>query len=71
MRRIPEIYATEEFGLSIEIFPPKTEAGDVALFEHLGRLRSFDPAFISCTCPLVQASLRPRPAAPPPSSLAA
>jgi methylenetetrahydrofolate reductase (NADPH) len=49
MRRIPEIYAGQQFGLSIEIFPPKTPDGDEALFEHLGRLKAFDPAFISCT----------------------
>lgn len=49
MRRISEIYSSQQFGLSIEIFPPKTEQGDAALFEHLERLKSFDPAFISCT----------------------
>lgn len=49
MRRIPEIYAGRQFGLSVEIFPPKTADGDAALFENLGRLKAFDPAFISCT----------------------
>jgi methylenetetrahydrofolate reductase (NADPH) len=49
MRRIPEIYAGRQFALSIEIFPPKTPEGDAALFEHLGRLKAFDPAFVSCT----------------------
>lgn len=29
--KIPEIFRTKPFGLSIEIFPPKTEAGDEAL----------------------------------------
>jgi methylenetetrahydrofolate reductase (NADPH) len=49
MRQIPEIYADQSFGLSIEIFPPKTPGGDAALFEHLGRLKSYEPAFVSCT----------------------
>jgi methylenetetrahydrofolate reductase (NADPH) len=44
-----DLYSPGSFGLSIEIFPPKSEEGDEALFEHLGRLRQFDPVFISCT----------------------
>lgn len=46
--RIRDIYR-ETFGLSFEIFPPKTSAGDEKLFEHLGRLAPHGPAFISCT----------------------
>ena len=49
MQRIPDIYGSNAFGLSIEIFPPKTEQGDAALFEHLNRLKAFQPAFVSCT----------------------
>jgi methylenetetrahydrofolate reductase (NADPH) len=49
MRRIPEIYAGRQFALSIEIFPPRSPEGDAALFEHLGRLKAFEPAFVSCT----------------------
>lgn len=49
MRHLAEIYSSQQFGLSIEIFPPKSSEGDVALFEHLQRLKSFEPAFISCT----------------------
>ncbi len=44
-----ELYHSEGFALSIEIFPPKTEQGDRALFEHLARLKRFEPAFVSCT----------------------
>jgi methylenetetrahydrofolate reductase (NADPH) len=47
--RISEIYRPGQFGLSIEIFPPKTSEGDVALFENLERLVKYQPAFISCT----------------------
>ena len=47
--RIGEIYKTRSFGLSIEIFPPKTDAGDQALFETLERAAAWQPAFVSCT----------------------
>ncbi len=46
---IRDNYGSGKFGLSIEIFPPKTSAGDVALFESLDRLTSFQPGFVSCT----------------------
>jgi len=47
--RIGEIYRPGVFGLSFEIFPPKTPDGDGALWENLERLARFRPAFISCT----------------------
>lgn len=47
--RIKDIFQQTPFCLSFEIFPPKTEKGDVALFEHLGRLVEFQPSFVSCT----------------------
>jgi methylenetetrahydrofolate reductase (NADPH) len=47
--RIRDIYRTRPFGLSIEVFPPKSEQGDTALWETVERLRRFDPAFVSCT----------------------
>ena len=47
--RIGELYRDRRFGLSIEIFPPKTEAGDASLARNLARLVSYSPAFISCT----------------------
>lgn len=46
--RIRDVYASR-FGLSIEVFPPKSEQGDAALWDTLERLRRFDPAFVSCT----------------------
>lgn len=42
-------YSSGEFRLSIEIFPPKTAAGDTALFQNLERLAEFQPSFVSCT----------------------
>jgi methylenetetrahydrofolate reductase (NADPH) len=47
--RLADIYRPGKFGLSFEIFPPKTADGDLALWEHVGRLAEFGPAFISCT----------------------
>jgi len=47
--RIGQIYRPGNFGLSIEIFPPKTTDGDEALWDNIGRLARFRPAFISCT----------------------
>src|SRR6185369_14749069 len=47
--KIADIYAPGAFGLSIEIFPPKTTDGDAALWENIERLIRFQPAFISCT----------------------
>ncbi|MBI5758866.1 MAG: methylenetetrahydrofolate reductase [NAD(P)H] [Planctomycetales bacterium] len=47
--RIGEIYRPGTFGLSFEIFPPKSSDQDVTLFENLERLASYRPAFASCT----------------------
>jgi methylenetetrahydrofolate reductase (NADPH) len=47
--RIRDIYAAGRFGLSIEIFPPKTPDGDAALRETLSELAPYHPAFVSCT----------------------
>jgi len=47
--RIGEIYREGRFGLSIEVFPPKTPQGDDALSRTLERLAVYRPDFISCT----------------------
>lgn len=47
--RIRDVYQSRRFGLSIEVFPPKTEAGDAALAETLRRAAAWKPAFVSCT----------------------
>ena len=36
--RIPDIYSAGQFGLSIEIFPPKTPEGDDSLRQTLREL---------------------------------
>jgi len=47
--RLPEIFASNPFVVSIEIFPPKTDSGEEALRRHLQTLVTHQPAFISCT----------------------
>jgi methylenetetrahydrofolate reductase (NADPH) len=42
-------YGPGKFGLSFELFPPKTDQGVTNLFAHVGRLVEFDPSFITCT----------------------
>lgn len=48
-KRIRDIYSNGQFGLSIEIFPPKSAEGDELLRQTLRELAPFQPAFISCT----------------------
>ena len=47
--RLPEIFSSSKFAVSIEIFPPKTEEGDDALRSHMQALATHNPAFMSCT----------------------
>ena len=47
--RIGDIYQNGRFGLSVEVFPPKSEDGNAALRETLRELATFQPAFVSCT----------------------
>ena len=46
---LPELYATNAFVLSYELFPPKTQAGLDDLKTNLGPLLEFSPHFITCT----------------------
>src|SRR5262245_39755271 len=47
--KFSEAYGPEKFGLSFELFPPKTPQGEAMLFRHLARLVSFRPSIITCT----------------------
>jgi methylenetetrahydrofolate reductase (NADPH) len=47
--RFAQAYGPGKFGLSFELFPPKTPAGEEELFCHVELLRSFRPDFITCT----------------------
>lgn len=42
-------YGHAKLGLSFELFPPKTEAGERELFQHLTELMSFEPSYVTCT----------------------
>ncbi|TAN39655.1 MAG: methylenetetrahydrofolate reductase [NAD(P)H], partial [Nitrospirae bacterium] len=47
--KIVDVYGKGKFGLSFEIFPPKTEAGESLLFAALEALMAYRPSFVSCT----------------------
>lgn len=47
--RLSEVFASQPFSVSIEIFPPKTTEGDAALRRHMKALAEHKPAFMSCT----------------------
>ncbi|REK08633.1 MAG: methylenetetrahydrofolate reductase [NAD(P)H] [Planctomycetota bacterium] len=47
--KISDAYGSEKFGLSFELFPPKTPAGEEQMFSHVARLTEFRPDFITCT----------------------
>ena len=47
--KLSRLYGSGKFGLSFEIFPPKTLEGDVALMRAVQELATFAPSFISCT----------------------
>ena len=47
--RFSEAYGPGKFGLSFELFPPKTPAGDEQLLLNVEQLMAFRPDFITCT----------------------
>ncbi len=47
--KIADAYGDGRFGLSFEIYPPKTAAGEAQLFAALEALMMFRPSFVSCT----------------------
>jgi methylenetetrahydrofolate reductase (NADPH) len=48
--KIPELFGRSEPVFSFEFFPPKTPAGEEALFRTIAALRELEPAFVSVTC---------------------
>ncbi len=46
---IREAYGAGRFGLSFELFPPKTAEGMTSLQQHLDELVKFRPGYITCT----------------------
>jgi methylenetetrahydrofolate reductase (NADPH) len=47
--KLSAAYGPSKFGLSFELFPPKTPQGVANLFQHVSQLTSFEPSFITCT----------------------
>jgi methylenetetrahydrofolate reductase (NADPH) len=47
--QLAEAYESGRFGLSFELFPPKTAAGERALFEQLRLLLETKPSYVTCT----------------------
>lgn len=47
--KLADAYADGRFGLSFELFPPKTQKGEKALFAHVEKLVELSPSFITCT----------------------
>ncbi len=46
---ISQYYGPDKFGLSFELYPPKTEKGETALYQHVESLMEFNPNYITCT----------------------
>lgn len=46
---ISHAYGPGKFGLSFELFPPKTPAGEQEMFRHLEHLMAFRPSYVTCT----------------------
>jgi methylenetetrahydrofolate reductase (NADPH) len=47
--KLSAAYGPGRFGLSFELYPPKTERGMVNLFAHVARLVEYRPSFVTCT----------------------
>lgn len=46
---LSEVYQQEQPAISFELFPPKTQKGEVNLYRHVEKLMRFEPQFITCT----------------------
>jgi methylenetetrahydrofolate reductase (NADPH) len=46
---IQDAYAGSQFGLSFELFPPKTPESAAVMWQTVDELMEFDPAMITCT----------------------
>ncbi|MCE9603658.1 MAG: methylenetetrahydrofolate reductase [NAD(P)H] [Planctomycetia bacterium] len=42
-------YGPGKFGLSFELYPPKSETAEAELFEHVAELMTFRPDYVTCT----------------------
>jgi methylenetetrahydrofolate reductase (NADPH) len=48
-KSLSELYRSRGRVVSIELFPPKSSAGEESLYEHVDRLMAHRPDFITCT----------------------
>jgi methylenetetrahydrofolate reductase (NADPH) len=46
---IKDAYENGRFGLSFELFPPKTPESEAMMWQTVDELIAFDPALITCT----------------------
>lgn len=46
---IKDAYENGRFGLSFELFPPKTPESEAMMWQTVDELMAFDPALITCT----------------------
>lgn len=47
--KVSQAYGPGTFGLSYELFPPKSPESEEELFRHLPDLMAFEPSFVTCT----------------------
>lgn len=47
--KLSEVYGPGKFGISFELFPPKTVEGEQSLYRHVQQLMAFSPSYITCT----------------------
>jgi methylenetetrahydrofolate reductase (NADPH) len=47
--KIADVYASQPFSLSFELFPPKTDSGLESLFQHVDVLVQHQPGYMTCT----------------------
>lgn len=46
---LADVYDGDRLAISFELFPPRTEAGERALAQHVERLMEFSPSYVTCT----------------------
>lgn len=47
--KLADAYRAPDLAISFELFPPKTEASEAELFQHVAELMKFRPAYVTCT----------------------
>jgi methylenetetrahydrofolate reductase (NADPH) len=47
--KLLDAYIAGRFGLSFELFPPKSTAGEDEMYRHVDQLMAFRPDFVTCT----------------------